>query len=207
MSLTFKHFYKMVVKREILYPFMLNCCTFTNDNFWKSIFEDLAYGIPPSGTFLSKNVLFCTLKDKTFSYKIENIDPSVLYTRIYEILTNKLGIYSSEEYKNKLQLFNNLENRLREDIDDWNKIRKKNIKELLIEKYIIDSMLKYNVPFEKSKKIMALIYLAFQFKVLTSKHINFSNGKISSIEGIEFKNGNLVLSQDLENFLLLPNVI
>lgn len=197
----------MVIKREIVYPFVLNCCTYTEDNFWKGVFEDLAYGIPPSGTFLSKDVLFCTLKGKTFSYKIENADPKILYNKIYDILTKKLGIYSTQEYKNKLQLFNNLENRMRDDIDDWNKIRKKNIKELLIEKYIIDSMLENNVPFEKSKKILALIYLAFQFKVLNSRHINFENGKIESIQGIDFREGKLYLSQDLENFLLLPNII
>ena len=60
----------MVITNILVYPFLLKCCAFTNDNFWKYVFEDLAYGKPPYGTYITHNFLCCKYKDKEFSYKI-----------------------------------------------------------------------------------------------------------------------------------------
>ena len=54
------------MKRELLYPFFIDCCAFTEDKFWKSVFEDLAYGIAPYGAYVSKGAIMCNYKDKEF---------------------------------------------------------------------------------------------------------------------------------------------
>ena len=61
----------MPLRKEIVYPIFLECCQYTEDTFWESIFTDLAYGKPPYGTYISKGFLCCTHKKKDFSYKIE----------------------------------------------------------------------------------------------------------------------------------------
>ena len=61
----------MPIKREIIYPIFLECCQFTDDKFWENVFEDLAYGKTPYGTYISKDFLCCSYKKKEFSYKIE----------------------------------------------------------------------------------------------------------------------------------------
>ena len=45
----------MVLKKEIVYPYFLECIELTDENDWKIIFENLAYGIPPHGTFINKD--------------------------------------------------------------------------------------------------------------------------------------------------------
>lgn len=67
----------MVVKRELLYPFLLECIQYCPDSFWESLFEDLAYGSPPMGAYISKNFLCCSYKNREFAYKLERKDVSV----------------------------------------------------------------------------------------------------------------------------------
>ena len=66
------------MKKELLYPIFLECCQYTSDIFWENIFEDLAYGKTPYGTYVSKNFLICNNKKKNFSYKITFNDPKTL---------------------------------------------------------------------------------------------------------------------------------
>ena len=76
------------MKKEIIYPVFLECCQFTIDSFWENIFEDLAYGKTPYGTYINKDFLCCSYKDKEFSYKIERKDSEKLYKDIYNLLVN-----------------------------------------------------------------------------------------------------------------------
>ena len=57
---------------ELIYPFFIDCCKYTDDIFWKFVFEDLAYGKTPYGIYLTKNFLCCNYKGKEFSYKIDS---------------------------------------------------------------------------------------------------------------------------------------
>ena len=123
----------MVLKKEILYPVFLECLKFINDSFWENIFEDLAYGKTPYGTYINKDFLCCNYKNKEFSYKIEKKDPKTLYNDIYSLLGKKLGILSIRDKTNRQIDFQNIENELKECRKNWSNIRKKNIKDLLIE--------------------------------------------------------------------------
>ena len=78
----------MTIKREIIYPFFIEASKFADDIFWENIFEDLAYGKTPYGSYISKDFLSCNYTNKEFSYKIERKDPHILYTEIYNLLVN-----------------------------------------------------------------------------------------------------------------------
>jgi hypothetical protein len=133
----------MVIKKEIIYPVFLECLQFTNDFFWENIFEDLAYGKTPYGTYINKDFLCCNYKDKEFSYKIEKKEPEQLYNDILFLLGKKLGILSLKDKNNKQIDFKNIENELKECRKNWSNIRKKNIKDLLIERYVLNMKDKY----------------------------------------------------------------
>ena len=45
----------MPIKKDIVYPGFIECLQFTEDIFWENIFEDLAYGKTPYGTYISKD--------------------------------------------------------------------------------------------------------------------------------------------------------
>lgn len=180
---------------ELIYPFLLSCCQFASNTFWKNIFEELAYAKTPYGTYISKDFFCCNYKGKEFSYKIEKKEPSILYKEIYNLLLNKLGLNSSQEKfkkKNKITAF---ENSVIESRQQWGNIRKKNVKDLFIEKYVISMSKKHSLDMKKTKYLHSILYIGMSFKIITSKDIEFENSEITNIKGIEFKNNNIYCSK------------
>ena len=186
-------------KKEIIYPVFLECCQYTNDIFWENIFEDLAYGKTPYGTYISKDFLCCNYKDKEFSYKIEKKPSNQLYNDIYGLLHKKLGLLSQRDKIKKKIDFYSIEEEIKESRKNWSNIRKKNIKDLLIENYVIDMKNKYSLSITQSKYLLSVIFIAMIFKVITIKDIKYENGKIENIEGIDIKKKQITLSRDIYN--------
>ena len=60
----------MTIKKEIVYPIFLECFQYITDKFWLNIFEDLAYGKAPYGTYISKGSL-------TSIFVLTNLKPSL----------------------------------------------------------------------------------------------------------------------------------
>lgn len=178
----------MVIKKEILYPVFLECLKFINDAFWENIFEDLAYGKTPYGTYINKDFLCCNYKDKEFSYKIEKKDPETLYNDIYSLLGKKLGILSIRDKTNRQIDFQNIENELKECRKNWSNIRKKNIKDLLIERYVLNMKNRYSLSYKQAQTLLSTIFIGLVFKVISVKDIKYSDGSITEIEGISFSN-------------------
>ena len=190
----------MPIKKEIVYPIFLECCQYTTDIFWENVFEDISYGKTPYGTYITKDFLCCNYKDKEFSYKIEkNKDTEQLYNDIFNLLSKKLGLLSQRDKIKKKIDFYNIEEEIKEGRKNWSSIRKKNIKDLLIEKYVIDMKNKYSLSIKQAKYLLSIIFIAMVFKVITVKDIHYENGKISHIEGIEFKKKQVIVLRDIYN--------
>jgi hypothetical protein len=185
------------IKKEIIYPIFLECCEFCDDLFWVNIFEDLSYGKTPYGVYISKKFLCCNYKNKEFSYKIENKEPKKLYEDIYELLSKKLGLLSTQEKIKKRLEFNNMEDSIKESKQNWNSIRKKNIKDLIIEKYVIKMKKKYLLTFKQAKYLLSLIFITMVFKIITQKDIVYNNGVIEHIDGIDFQKKKIIFKRNL----------
>lgn len=182
------------------YPIFLRCCEFTEDEFWKNIFEDLAYGKAPHGTYISKNFLCCSYKEKNFNYKIEDDkDPEEIYEDIYDLLKNKLGLLSQKQKEIKREKFENIEYTRKESRKTWKKIRKKTTKQFMIQIYVAQMKTKYNLTIKQSKKLLSDIFISIALQLITPENINYSNGKINSIDGIEFENEKVLFSFDLND--------
>lgn len=188
---------------EIVYPFLLECCKFTQDNFWKSVFEDLAYGKTPYGTYINKHFLCCNHKNKEFSYKIERKDAEILYNDIHSLLSKKLCLMSQNEHVKKKLDFNSFEESIKESQISWINIKRKNVRDLLIEKYIIEMKHKYNLTVKQSQYLFSLIFIAMIFKAISHKDIDYSNGKIHHINGINFEHKRIIVIRDI--FTLCEN--
>lgn len=187
----------MTIKKEILYPIFLECLQYTTDTFWENVFEDLAYGKTPYGTYINKSFLCCNYKNKEFSYKIERKDPKVLYDDVYGLLAKKLCLLSVRDKLNKKIDFNNIEEEIKQTRESWTNIRKKNIKDLLIENFVINMKTKYSLNVKKSRKLMSDIFIAMIFKVITVKDINYKDGNITSIDGITFSENEYNFHKDI----------
>lgn len=187
----------MPIKKEILYPVFLECVQCSEDTFWKNTFEDLAYGKPPYGTYISKNFLTCGYKDKEFSYKIERKNPDILYKDIYKLLTKRLGILSNKEKIRKKVEFYKYERQLKNSRYTWKSIMKKNIKDVLIERYVLKKKKEFNLSSKQSKFLLSLIIISMIFKAITNSDIEYSNGEITNINGIKFTDKHIVIKRNI----------
>jgi len=187
----------MPIKKEIIYPIFLECCQYADDAFWENIFEELAYGKAPYGTYISKNFLCCNYKKKEFIYKIEKKNAKTMYTEVYHLLTKKLGLLSQREKVKKRKAFMDLEDSMKKSRKEWGSIRKKNMKELLIEMYVIRMKTKHSLTIKQSRYLLSIIFIAMVFKVIVSKDIDYSNGRINHIEGVDFIKKQIVIQRDL----------
>ena len=186
---------------ELVYPFFLKCCEYTDDIFWKFVFEDLAYGKSPYGTYITKNFLCCNYKNKEFSYKIEpDKDPKQLFENIHRLLFYKFGLMSEKDKLSRRKIFENTKNTIEKNCkQDWNNIKKKNIKNIIIENFIIRMKKKYELNNTQSKKLLSIIKVGFIFKNISSSNINYNNGKIISIEGINFEHKKIKIKPEIYN--------
>ena len=176
----------MKFRLELVYPFFIKCCQYTDDLFWQFIFEDLAYGKSPYGTYITKNFLCCNYKNKEFSYKINSKkDPQIIYEDIYNLLKNKFGLLSEKDRKNKRDLFNNTNQDASKKITiNWKNIKKKNIKNIIIENYVIEKKKQHNLSYYKSIYLLSIIIIGLIFKNITTNNIEFNNGEITNINNI-----------------------
>lgn len=56
---------------------------------------------------------------------------------------------------------------------------------------------KYFLTLEQSRYLISIIYIGLTFKVLTKKDINYSNGEILGIDGIDFERKKVILNKDI----------
>lgn len=187
----------MNTKKEIVYPIFLDCIQYTDDIFWENIFEDLSYSKTPYGTYISKDCFCCNYKTKEFNYKIEKKDPRILYNDITNLLIKKLGLLSQKDKIKKKVDFHIIEEEIKEGRKLWSNIRRKNIKDLMIENFVIAMKNKYNLNIKQAKYLISVIFIGMVFKIITIKDIDYRNGIVYSINGIEFASKQVILNKNI----------
>lgn len=168
--------------KEIIYPYFLHCCNETDDLFWKYIFEDLSYGRTPYGVYFTKGFICCGFKGKEFSYRIDENKPIPdLFNEVKKILQTKVGLRSTTDLINVRQKFDETNKELSlSDCSDWSKVKKKEVKNLLLESFVIKNNPKE--PRIKLKRQLCTLLLALQLKLITNDDITIKCGEIKKIK-------------------------
>jgi hypothetical protein len=187
----------MLPKKEILYPIFIECSAYARDAFWKNVFEDLAYCKCPYGTYISKDFFYCNYRNKEFSYKIEKKNPKTLYDDIYDLLVRKLGLLSHQDKFQKKADFIAIEEDIKNSRKVWANIRKKNIKDLLIENYAIEMKTKHSLTIATTRQLLSIIFIGMSFKIISSKDIVYEDGVVKNILGIRFSKNKIILDRDI----------
>ena len=184
--------------KEIVYAKFLDCCSFSEDIFWKTVFKDLAYGNTPYGIYISKDFICCNFKNKEFSYKIDlNKTSEVLFKEISDIFKNKFGLLSIQEKIDKRKSFYMMKDNLKKNTENWANIRKKNIKENIIEKYLLKMKDEYELTFKQIRILVLLINIGLVFKVISNNDILYKDSEIKSITGINFKKKMIQIDKEM----------
>jgi hypothetical protein len=181
----------MSIGNKLVYPIFLQCCDLTEDNFWKYIFEDLAYLKTPYGIYIQRDYICCNFKGKEFNYKIDTSkSPNILFKEIYNLFNKKFELLSEKDKKNRRNLFEC------DTIHNANILFKKFKYELIIQ-FVLRMKKQWNLAWKSSKKLLSYIILGLMLKILTKTDINFSNCEIESINGISFEDKKIIYKNTL----------
>mgnify|MGYP001041016412 FL=1 len=180
----------------IQYPFLLKCCSHTDDIFWHNIFIDLAHGICPHSTYIYKNILCCSYKHIDISYKLIEKDSKVLYQELYDIFINKLNIRSQKD------IISHCPSENENIITKWSDIKKRQLKQFYINNYIIDMKNKYNLSATNVDLLVYYIVIGMLFKQLVQcdSDIIFKDERIIKIDGISFENNKVIITKNIYNY-------
>jgi hypothetical protein len=168
----------------VLFPIFLRCCHYLQDPFWVYIFEDLAYGRCPYGIIIQNDCIYSILKNKEFTYSFKEKLPEVISSELSDILGVKLHMLSQQDHFRFRTKYQEDMKNFMDTLSNWNDIKKKNLRYLLLEHYTISKkqQLQYSIAF--TRKLYSLIFIGIQFKTILAKHIHYYNRNITHIEGI-----------------------
>lgn len=180
--------------KDLKYPHFLKCIEFTDDIYWRNIFEELAFGIPPYNTFIRKEYLISNIKNKEFNYKIDkDEDSKKVFNDLYDILYNKFGLISDIQIKE-------------DEISFENHNKKKTLKYSVIEEYCNSMRQKHDLSTSITKKLLNYINLSLTIRNIIPDNIIYDdNGYIIEIEGIEFKDSDFFVDDMLINSNYINN--
>ena len=183
--------------RIIEYPIFLACRDHSGDLFWKKIFENLANGEPPKGIYFKMsgntkdNCLYSTIKKKEFTYSFQNREASTIYQELFQILSQSFGIKTKAEFSSKKEAYDSFRKlhstQKKENFQEWGKIRKKTLKETLLQDFCINAMKKYLLTNEQMKRLYFFLTIGLVFKMFLPGDIQMMNGEIIKVVGLDFE--------------------
>lgn len=187
------------MKREVLYPIFLKCVPFVqNDLFWKETFEDMAYGICYGGSYITKGVLCSKVKGREFVYKFSDREPEKVYADVMRLLRDRLNIMSRNERKAMIDEIVQMEanlNNLRNM--EWSEIKKKSLKDVLFQNFLIKMKNTYELKDPQVKKLYKTINLGLMLKSIKNSDIVYTDGEIQEIRGFSFSRGRYRVDLDI----------
>lgn len=157
---------------SVLYPIFIICASICENSVWKSVFYDLSKGITPTDITISNE-------------KIEGKYNTINYRELneYELCDAIIDMYTAQKVKIKDD-----DTFLHEkwEENNWKNIRKKKIRESLIENYV--SYMGDEMEDADRNGFLARIKIAFIYGDINSDDITMCDGQISSIDGVDFEN-------------------
>lgn len=156
----------------------------TEDIYWKSMLKDLSYGITPFGVYIENDTICNKFKGKEFMYSFRDKSDEDIYKNILHLFKTRLQLYSKLDVLHQQK---NIDTVLDFSMyKEWKDIKKKNIKETFIRKYVLDLKDKYKLNLVQAKKLLRLILVSISFQIITNHDITYSyeNG-ITNIKGID----------------------
>lgn len=172
------------MKKDILYPCFLRLVENIDDYFWKNIFEDMAYGICPYGTYIHQGTLYCNIKDKKISFHFLNKPIDEVRDKILDYFRTKLNITTTKEYA---VIRKQIESTLSMDrYTCWKDIRKRNIQTILLVNYALRLAKTHNWSVTRTQRFLKTLFTAFTFKTIGKDDVIYDSStcSIQLIKGI-----------------------
>lgn len=162
------------------------CSEMTDDDFWKVLFSDAAKNKLPKGFFLGQKQLTYRHGNKIHHCLIPK-SPRTAYEVLMSFFRN-IGCINSDK-----DILNNKEDEKNsltqcEAIRSWKEIKKKKVKETLINKFISKKIKEFNMNKEEQKCFITTVYKGFLWNLF--KNIEIVNGEIEDIKELIYDEEN-----------------
>lgn len=157
----------------IEYPLFFEASHYATDPFWKRMLQDLSYGDFPWGIMIKDNMFICSVKGKDFNFCLDALTAESLCLEVYHLFQTKLNIYSKQDCINE-------KSKMDENVSmAWDDIKKKTIKNILIENYVIEMKHRHRLNNRQARKLLCIVMIGLYFKQIKSKHITYDPESIS----------------------------
>tara|TARA_A100001015_G_scaffold313947_1_gene422328 strand:- start:2176 stop:2568 length:393 start_codon:yes stop_codon:yes gene_type:complete len=102
------------------------------------------------------------------------------------LLKTKLNIQShADVIKQRRDFAESNDDKNLSEIDDWSQVKRKEVKNILLERFALDEAKKHNWNRTQTRKFLFGVLLAFQLKALNAEHVILKHGKITEIIGVD----------------------
>ena len=181
-----------MTSQVLIYPIFAECKDYTFDPFWQDIFLKCACNrFPKNLRYNNKNstinikVPCAGGRSKTEVISISE-EPVELFQTMMEIFREKLGLRSTRDMHIQALELEDIKNQIKVDLNcEWKKLKPRSLKDELIMNYVMRLTKENDLDPKESKTILTTIYLGFQYKKLTAEHVDYENGVINNIIGLE----------------------
>jgi hypothetical protein len=189
----------MPLRRDVIYPIFLKCIDYIeNDTFWRETFEELSYGNCYQGSYINKGFICSNVKGKEFIYKFIDKEPEKIYQDVTKLFKEKLNIMSRNDRKILIDEFEEVEKNLKAIKNtEWSEIKKKTLKDIIFQNFLIKAKKTYELSDYQLKKIYNSINLGLMLKSIKNSDIIYEEGEIKEIKGIIFSKGKYKIDIDI----------
>lgn len=165
----------------VIYPIFKQAIKYAEgDLFWIKILEDASEGVFPKMHRYKDGILSCKKKNKFFTKEINQEDPVECLQNVQDFMKDN-GFYSDRDNALKLEKINNLrEEESKKDLQ-WNKIRSKKIKKVLISNYIFHLQNRYLLSNIEQSDLINKIRLATSSGLINNNTVIMENKQIINI--------------------------
>lgn len=174
------------LKRNLIFPFFLKCAELCKDDFWKQVLEDMSYGKPPKNILVYDKNLVLNVGKKKESFSFENLGEKEFIEKVIPFLQNNISLYSCNDVKKRQAIIEQLKKE-KEKIkkSKWTQIRKSNPKKIFLLRFVHEKKQEFDLSWNTSTKLYNELFDVL-FKQGMSKKVDFEDGKIISVEGLDF---------------------
>lgn len=168
-------------KKELLHPIFLECRDKTDNEFWKSLYEDMAYGKYPKQIYINQNQqINSTNRSNSFQYDFKDKTVDEMVIEIQELLLMHTNLISNDEIN--IKKTSNIQYK-KDTWTNWKDIKKKYIRDILLMDYCLE--IKRLLSFTSNETIYLYERLSNLILYGQLSVIHLDNNKIVSIDGVD----------------------
>lgn len=185
--------------KQVVNPVFLKFIPFTLDPFWQETFSNYAYGKLPKTIVYRDSALTYRKKSVTSRCEVDESDIEGSYLRLKDFMKS-IGIFSPLDLQIESERFD----RDREEKNQlakrkWSEIKQVRAKDTIINDFLTRLRDEYKLSPGAYKDLTGLINLGRLFKVINAKTVDFRNGKLMGIKGLEYNPDTKKFEMDLGN--------